>query len=81
MESAAKAKVPDNVPAAEKLTAPAEDAPVPETVSGSADVTTPATSSVAPVDTVVVEYDAPLLPRASAAVIFTVPFEIDVVPV
>ena len=53
VESAAIATVPDNVPAAEKLTAPADDRPAPEIVSGSADVTAAATSNVAPEDTVV----------------------------
>ena len=53
VESAAKATVPDKVPAAEKFTAPADDTPAPEIVNGSADVTAPATSSVAPSETVV----------------------------
>ena len=45
---APRATVPDNVPAEEKFTAPADEAPVPEIVNGSAEVTDPATSSVAP---------------------------------
>ena len=53
VESAAIATVPDNVPAAEKYTEPADDTPVPDTVNGSAIVTAAATSSVAPDDTVV----------------------------
>ena len=81
VESAAKATVPDKVPAAEKFTAPADDTPAPEIVNGSADVTAPATSNVAPADTVVVEYVLPFLPRPSAFVIFTVPADIAVVPV
>ena len=81
MESADIATVPDNVPAAEKFTAPADDTPVPEIVNGSADDTAPATSNVAPLATVVVEYVLPFLPSASALVIFTVPAEIAVVPV
>ena len=77
VESAAKATVPDNVPVAEKFTAPADETPVPEIVNGSADVTAP-TSSVAPVLTVV---PVPVPPSALASVIFNVPFEIVVRPV
>ena len=79
--SADIATVPDNVPDAEKFTAPADDTPVPEIVNGSADDTAPATSNVAPLATVVVEYVLTFLPSASALVIFTVPAEMAVVPV
>ena len=77
VESAAIATVPDNVPAAEKFTAPADETPVPEIVNGSADVTAP-TSRVAPASTVV---PALALPSALAWVTFNVPFEIVVRPV
>ena len=77
VESAAKATVPDNVPVAEKFTAPADETPVPEIVNGSADVTAPI-SSVAPASTVV---PALALPSALACVTFRVPFEIVVRPV
>ena len=77
VELAAKATVPDNVPAAEKFTAPADETPVPEIVNGSADVTSPI-SSVAPASTVV---PALALPSALACVTFRVPFEIVVRPV
>ena len=53
VESAAIATVPDNVPAAEKFTAPADDTPVPEIVNGSKKVVFTPTSSVAPSATVV----------------------------
>ena len=58
-------------------------APLPEIVSGSAEVTLAATCSVAPDDTVVVLRVVPsnVSPRAFASVIFTVPTEMDVVPV
>ena len=70
VESAAIATVPDNVPAAEKFTTPADDIPVPEIVSGSADVTAAATSNVAPDATVV----APaVVPRPVALDNSTVP--------
>ena len=83
VELAERATVPDNVPAAEKFTAPAADTPVPAIVSGSADVTAPATSSVAPSDTVVVLRVVPsaVSPSALASVILTTPVEIVVVPV
>ena len=80
VESAANATVPDNVPAAEKFTAPADDTPVPEIVNGSADVTPAATSNVAPDDTVV-PCPAAEPPSADASEIFTVPAEIVVAPV
>ena len=77
VESAAIATVPDNVPAAEKYTAPADDTPVPDTVNGSATVTAPDTSSVAPDDTVVVPVESP---SEFAFGAFTVPAETVVVP-
>ena len=80
VELAANATVPDNVPAAEKFTAPADDTPVPEIVNGSADVTPAATSNVAPDDTVV-PCPAAEPPSADASEIFTVPAEIVVAPV
>ena len=81
--SADNATVPDNVPAAEKFTAPADNKPAPAIVNGSCDVTTPATSNVAPLATVVVLRVSPSVvsPSAFALVIFTVPSEIEVVPV
>ena len=80
VESAASATVPDNVPAAEKFTAPADDTPVPEIVNGSADVTAAPTSSVAPALTVVL-CPAAEPPSALAWVTFNVPVETVVVPV
>ena len=77
VESAAIATLPDNVPAAEKFTAPADETPVPEIVNGSADVTAP-TSSVAPDATVVA---AEVEPSAAASIIVTVPLEMVVDPV
>jgi hypothetical protein len=78
VESAANATVPDNVPAAEKFTAPADDTPVPEIVNGSASVTAASTCSVAPDVTVV----APaVVPRLVAFDNTTVPYAIDVAPV
>ena len=53
VEFAAIVTAPDNVPAAEKFTAPADETPVPEIVNGSADYTADPTSSVAPTATVV----------------------------
>ena len=57
--------------------------PLPAIVSGSAEVTAAATWSVAPADTVVVLRVEPsdVSPSAFASVTFTVPTEIDVVPV
>ena len=78
VELAAIATVPDNVPAAEKFTAPADETPVPEIVNGSADVTAAPTSSVAPSATVA---PVPESPSAFACVTFNVPFEIVVRPV
>ena len=69
--------MPDNVPAAVKLMAPADDAPVPDTVNGSADVTAAPTSRVAPDCTVV---PVPVSPSDDAAVIFKVPAETVVEP-
>ena len=46
VEFAAIATVPDNVPAAEKFTAPADETPIPEIVNGSVSVPDVATSSV-----------------------------------
>ena len=77
VESAAIATVPDNVPAAEKFTAPADDRPVPEIVNGSADVNAP-TCSVAP-DATVVPVDE--LPNADALPTTTTPAEMVVLPV
>ena len=78
VELAAISTVPDNVPAAEKFTAPADDTPVPEIVNGSATVAAVSTCSVAPDATVVA---AEVEPSAAAAVIVTVPLEIVVDPV
>ena len=78
VELAAIATVPDNVPAAEKFTAPADETPVPEIVNSSADVTAAPTSRVAPASTVV---PVLALPSALAWVTFNVPAETVVVPV
>ena len=78
VELAAIATVPDNVPAAEKFTAPADETPVPEIVNGSVDVTAAPTSRVAPASTVV---PVLALPSALAWVTFNVPVETVVVPV
>ena len=69
--------MPDSVPPAVKLIAPADDTPVPETVSGSADVTAAPTSRVAPDCTVL---PVPVSPSDDAAVIFKVPAETVVAP-
>ena len=78
VELAAIATVPDNVPAAEKFTAPADEIPVPEIVNGSADDTADPTSSVAPSATVV---PVPEPPRALVWVILMVPADTSVAPV
>lgn len=80
VELEAIATVPDNVPAAEKFTAPADETPVPEIVNGSAEVTAAPTSSVAPALTVVL-CPAAEPPSALAWVTFNVPVETVVVPV
>ena len=78
VDAAPSATVPDNVPPAVKLIAPADDAPVPETVNGSAEVTAAPTSRVAPDCTVV---PVPVSPSDDVAVIFKVPADTVVAPV
>ena len=77
VELAAIATVPDNVPAAEKFTAPADETPVPEIVNGSVSVPDVATSSVYPLFTTVLPNAEP-----SAVVLnaLTVPPEMVVTP-
>jgi hypothetical protein len=78
--SADNATVPDNVPAAEKFTAPADNKPAPAIVNGSAELKEPlpATWSVAPLATVV----APaIVPREVLLLITTVPLLMLVAPV
>ena len=79
--SAVNSIVPLNVAAAEKFTAPADDAPGPAIFSGSAEVTADATSSVAPEDTSVRSDELADPPSADATVTFSVPPEILVRPV
>ena len=81
VEFAERAIVPDNVPAAEKFTAPAADTPVPAIVSGSATVLEVAISSVAPLVTVVDERVPAFSPRPVPLETFNVPAETDVLPV
>ncbi len=80
VEVAPSVTAPDNSPLSEKKIAPF-DADVPFIVSGSAEVTTAATSSVAPLATVVVERVDPDSPSAAAFVIRVVPAVILVEPV
>jgi len=75
--SVLSATVPDSVPAAEKLTAPADDTPVPWIVTGSLTVDEVAISRV-PLVTLVA---ASLPLNAPAVVIFSVPYATDVAPV
>ena len=80
VEFAVIVTVPDNVPAAEKFTAPADDTPAPATDNGSADVTAPI-SRVAPLETTV-RCESPVLPPSAFAwVILTVPVATLVSPV
>ena len=72
VDAADNATVPDNVPADEKFTTPADDTPAPAIVNGSADETAAATSRVAPSETTV---PCPLAepPSDDTASTFTVP--------
>jgi hypothetical protein len=65
---------------AEKPLTPAA-VPVPEMINGSAELIVALTSSVAPLDTVVVDRVDKDSPRAAAFLIRTVPSVIDVAPV